>query len=316
MEIVLPDGSKKTLDAGATVADVAASIGAGLAKAALAGKIDGKLVDLTTMPDALTVGTLYQLSYTPANVSEGDPARGNTYVVSFTLKEYTTGETKPTPANPDDTGVSKVLDTDDHAAFMVGDDKGMFRPNDSITRAEVAQMFYRLLRDRNVAITKTFGDVKENAWYATAVGVLASSGIINGTSETTFEPERAITRAEFTAICTRFAKASSGSVSFTDVPETHWAYSSISTAVSYGWILGDGTGKFNPDAKITRTEAAAIVNRVLGRLGDSAAIKAGVGKRFPDVSESFWGLIDVVEATTNHGYRFDASRQNEIWTQL
>ncbi len=47
MEIVLPDGSKKTLDAGATVADVAASIGAGLAKAALAGKIDGKLVDLT-----------------------------------------------------------------------------------------------------------------------------------------------------------------------------------------------------------------------------------------------------------------------------
>ena len=275
-----------------------------------------KLVDLTTTPDALTVGTLYQLSYTPANVSEGDPARGNTYVVSFTLKEYTTGETKPMPANPDDTGVSKVLDTDDHAAFMVGDDKGMFRPNDSITRAEVAQMFYRLLRDRNVAITKTFGDVKENAWYATAVGVLASSGIINGTSETTFEPERAITRAEFTAICTRFAKASSGSVSFTDVPETHWAYSSISTAVSYGWILGDGTGKFNPDAKITRTEAAAIVNRVLGRLGDSAAIKAGVGKRFPDVSESFWGLIDVVEATTNHGYRFDAGRQNEIWTQL
>ena len=48
MEIVLPDGSKKTLDAGATIADVAASIGAGLAKAALAGKIDGKLVDLTT----------------------------------------------------------------------------------------------------------------------------------------------------------------------------------------------------------------------------------------------------------------------------
>ena len=56
MEIVLPDGSKKTLDAGATVADVAASIGAGLAKAALAGKIDGELVDLTaTVHDAAAV---------------------------------------------------------------------------------------------------------------------------------------------------------------------------------------------------------------------------------------------------------------------
>ena len=56
MEIVLPDGSKKTLDAGATVADVAASIGAGLAKAALAGKIDGELVDLTaTVHDGAAV---------------------------------------------------------------------------------------------------------------------------------------------------------------------------------------------------------------------------------------------------------------------
>ena len=48
MEIKLPDGSVKTLDAGATVQDVAASIGAGLAKAALAGKINGELVDVTT----------------------------------------------------------------------------------------------------------------------------------------------------------------------------------------------------------------------------------------------------------------------------
>ncbi len=283
--------------------------------AAVAVDLKNKLVDLTTTPDALTVGTLYQLSYTPANVSVGDPARGNTYVVSFTLKEYTTGETKLTPASPDETGVAKLLNTDEHKLFMIGDDKGMFRPGDSITRAEVAQMFYRLLRDQNVAITKTFADVKENAWYATAVGVLASSGIINGTSETTFEPSRAITRAEFTAICTRFAKAASGSVSFTDVSVNHWAYGAISTAVSYGWVRGDGTGKFNPDAKITRAEAAVIVNRVLGRLGDSAAIKAGEGKRFPDVSESFWGFIDIVEATTDHDYRFDASRQNETWTK-
>jgi len=46
MEIVLPDGSKKTLEAGATVADVAASIGAGLVRAALGGKIDGGVAPL------------------------------------------------------------------------------------------------------------------------------------------------------------------------------------------------------------------------------------------------------------------------------
>ena len=56
MNIALPDGSVKELAAGATVADVAASIGAGLAKAALAGKVDGTLVDLTaTVTDGVTV---------------------------------------------------------------------------------------------------------------------------------------------------------------------------------------------------------------------------------------------------------------------
>ena len=46
MEIILPDGSRKELESGATVGDVAASIGAGLAKAALAGIVDGVAVDL------------------------------------------------------------------------------------------------------------------------------------------------------------------------------------------------------------------------------------------------------------------------------
>ena len=56
MNIALPDGSVKELAAGATVADVAASIGAGLAKAALAGKVDGTLVDLAaTVTDGATV---------------------------------------------------------------------------------------------------------------------------------------------------------------------------------------------------------------------------------------------------------------------
>ena len=56
MEIILPDGSKKTLEEGATVYDVAASIGTSLAKAALAGKVNGELVDVTApVTDGATV---------------------------------------------------------------------------------------------------------------------------------------------------------------------------------------------------------------------------------------------------------------------
>ena len=56
MEIILPDGSKKILEEGATVYDVAASIGTSLAKAALAGKINGELVDVTAqVTDGATI---------------------------------------------------------------------------------------------------------------------------------------------------------------------------------------------------------------------------------------------------------------------
>ena len=69
-----------------------------------------------------------------------------------------------------------------------------------MTRAEVAQMFYNLLLDQDVEITKTFDDVPANAWYAKAVNTLASLDIISGVGDNKFEPERSITRVEFTAM--------------------------------------------------------------------------------------------------------------------
>lgn len=63
MKVVLPDGSSKELEAGSTVGDVAASIGAGLAKAALGGKINGDFADLTTVvPDGSTVEIITEKS--------------------------------------------------------------------------------------------------------------------------------------------------------------------------------------------------------------------------------------------------------------
>ena len=215
--------------------------------------------------------------------------------------------------SPAESGVAELLNVEDHTAFMVGDNKGNFRPNDSITRAEVAQIFYRLLKDQNVQSTKKFDDVADNAWYAPAVNTLASMGILNGTSETTFEPNRSITRAEFAAISTRFAKLPSASVSFTDVPAGYWAYDNIAAAAAFGWCVGNGRGQFNPRSAITRTETAAIVNRMLGRLADFDAIDAGAGRRFPDVSKTFWGFYDIVEATTAHEYTFDSELLHEKW---
>lgn len=57
-----------------------------------------------------------------------------------------------------------------------------------MTRAEVAQMFYNLLLDQDVEITKTFDDVPANAWYTKAVNTLASLDIISGVGDNKFEP--------------------------------------------------------------------------------------------------------------------------------
>lgn len=216
-------------------------------------------------------------------------------------------------ASATETGVAALLNVEQHVPYMVGNEKGEFCPNASVTRAEVAQMFYRLLKDQNVTVTKSFDDVKSGAWYATAVNTLASLGIVDGTGAASFEPNRAITRAEFTAICTRFAKAADGSVSFTDVSKDFWAYSNIATAVQYGWVVGDGTGRFNPNANITRAEAATIVNRMMERFGDFDAIDAGATKSFPDVSKSFWGYYDIAEASSSHDHSFDQEKLHESW---
>ena len=225
----------------------------------------------------------------------------------------------PTPAkvaSPQETGVADWLITDDHIAYLSGyDSDGVktIRPTGNITRAEVAMIFYRLLLDKNPAAEKNFTDVKDGAWYATAVRVLASKGIISGYAGGDFRPNDQITRAEFAAIATRFAKAVGGKVDFVDVKTGHWAYSNIATAAKYGWVNGYSDGSFAPSGKITRAEVATIVNHMLGRVADEAYIKANPGKiaNFTDLQSGKWYYLDMVEAANAHS--FETLNGAEAW---
>ena len=176
----------------------------------------------------------------------------------------------PTPAlqfaDPSVSGVSSYLNTEDGFAYMIGDENGNFNPEMTMTRAQMSQIFYNLLLNKTVTggILK-FRDVAEDAWYATAVNTLAALGIVKGIGNQTFEPDREITRAEFVAMCARFARISYYEVKFNDVPETHWGAKEIAAAASYGWIEADEDGNFGPAEIITRAEACVIMNRVLGR---------------------------------------------------
>ena len=111
------------------------------------------------------------------------------------------------PEDPDDTGVSDLLNTKDHDQYLFGYPDGTFGPGLNMTRAEAAQMFYNLLVDQDVTAKPVFDDVPEEAWYAEPVNVMAKLGIVEGVGDDKFEPNREITRAEFTAMAMRFAEA-------------------------------------------------------------------------------------------------------------
>ena len=226
------------------------------------------------------------------------------------------------PADPDDTGVSDWLNTKDHDVYLHGyqDGSNTFKPNGNMTRGEVACMFYNLLLDKSMGDTPvTFEDVPEGAFYAEPIRVLASRGILFGTSPTTFAPDRPITRAEFTAIAMRFSKGDlSGENIFVDVPEGAWYHDVIVGSIKYGWIYGyqDGSHRFGPDDTITRAEATCIANRMLGRLPDGAYIAEHKDelKLFADVTEEHFAWRDIIEATNAHDYVKDGGYED--WTSL
>lgn len=220
------------------------------------------------------------------------------------------------PADPAKTGVSALLDTVSHKAYLHGYSETWFGPESSLTRAQAAQLFYSLLRDRAVPTTVTFSDVPADAWYADAVSALASLGIVSGIGDGRFVPDRPITRAEFLSIAVRFAKPAAGTTEpFSDVHEHDWFYGAVTTAFTYGWIQGNADGTFSPGQLVTRAQAAVIVNRMLGRRADQAFLSSHEElQTFRDVPPSHWAYFDICEAVNSHTY--SKTGQAEHWEAL
>jgi len=185
----------------------------------------------------------------------------------------------------------------EHIAYISGYDDGMFRPNADISRAEAAMLIYKLIDepDKEAAYSGSFEDVPEGAWYDQAVSYLQSYGIVTGDGAGHFRPLENITRAEFTAILSKFAALTTdGSLPFSDVETGNWAYATILNAYSKGWISGYTDGTFRPTDNISRAEAVSMTNKLIGR---EAITSAGAGdKTFYDVTSSHWGWAIILAA--------------------
>jgi len=254
--------------------------------------------------------------------SETDPAK-------------TTG--KPVLVNPKTFKITKdktfyaVYEVDghtaiDHSHYVIGYPDGTFRPNNNIDRASVATIIARACLDGFVEGTDygnpgQYTDV-EGHWAASAIAFCTKNGVFTGYDDGTFQPNKSITRQEFTLVVARLAgmKSNQG-LPFKDSAEVSpWAADGVYTAFVSGWVNGYEDNTFRPHNNITRAEAVKIFNGFLGRGVDAEGLSgmkeyvhSGVASNntgnghdeymtWPDVTKSNWAYYEIIEAANDHTF--------------
>ena len=260
--------------------------------------------------DGKSVGAVS--TYTFENVVDN-----HTIHATFARKHTPTPST-PTVEIPDDDALG--LNTTDHFAYIVGYGNGEVRPQNNITRAEVATIFFRLLtddvRDENLTKTNRYSDVAATSWYNTAVSTMTKAGIVDGYPNGTFRPDAPITRAEMAKIISLFAKLDKSESRFSDIAG-HWAEAYIRLAAGNGWIAGYPDGTFGPQRNITRAETMTLVNRVLNRQPETEDdLLPNMTVWTDNANPKAWYYLAVQEATNSHYYEFKTNSQYEKWTEL
>lgn len=215
----------------------------------------------------------------------------------------------------------EVLNKEIHFNYVIGYTDGTIRPNNDISRAEVATIFFRLLTDEARTqydkTTSSFSDIKDGAWCCRAVSTLTNMGIIKGYTDGTFQPNKSITRAELATIIARFAKLDVNTKTFSDI-NGHWAQKNIELAAGNGWINGYEDGTFRPNNNITRAETFAMINRVLDRQTESVSdlLPTSEMNMWSDnMDADAWYYKDVQEATNYHKCNRVGDSVYEKWTE-
>ena len=286
----------------------------------------------------LPAGALYTIQetttgYTVAKTGDtGTLSGGQTAKAHFTNTKSGSGENpKPNPEpapEPGDggNGGTPALNRRDHYAYIIGYPDGDVHPQGNITRAEVATIFFRLLRDpvrtQYWSQTNSYSDVPASKWYNNAISTLSNMGIICGYPDGSFRPDAPITRAELTKIAAGFFSdprvAATYDGRFSDVHGAEWYISYLMTALEEGLIEGYPDGSFRPNRPITRAETCTIVNRTLGRKPEKDHLLPESDMiNWPDnINRNIWYYAQMQEATNSHDYRWTSvySEVCEQWT--
>ncbi|MBU5211648.1 S-layer homology domain-containing protein [Heyndrickxia oleronia] len=181
-----------------------------------------------------------------------------------------------------------AIDALAEAGILNGYENGTFKPENKVTRGEVAKVI-TLIRHLEEGTKTPFKDVKDGYWSTQYINSLYAAKLVNGYEDGTFKPEGNVTRAEFAKLVVDAygLTLTNAATPFTDVKAGNWATPYIQTAYANGLIKGVTASKFDPSAPIKRGDLAILLHRADSKFGDV------IGNNFPGVE-----LVKATNTTT------------------
>ncbi len=212
--------------------------------------------------------------------------------------------------------VSGKTDTSDVIVFLVGDEPNplglvefyepyvfgypdqSFRPKNSVTRAEVATMFAKILAlNVDYAGEQQFSDVLPETWYYNYVQAIRRTNIFVGDTSGNFRPNEAITRAEMATVFGKFweyleTPVKRDSVDIVDVDSSHWASAYIYMMYNSGIVTGFPDGTYKPNDPTLREQVVGMINTLIARPEFEAPLS-----KFTDIDNSHWAFGNIEAAS-------------------
>jgi hypothetical protein len=184
-----------------------------------------------------------------------------------------------------------------HYRYILGYPDKEFKPEGSLTRAELAAIVARLTENEDVNYPLTYNDIRKGHWATNYIGIATKNNYFSGYEDGSFRPDAPVTRGELASVMARFLKLEVSASATTHFKDTtgHWAADTIEALYNGKFLTGYPDGSFKPTKNIVRVEAVTMINRMLYR-----GPLQGLAQQFPDMPQSHWGFGDVQEATISH----------------
>lgn len=201
---------------------------------------------------------------TPEPTPTPDNEDDDTTPVSRPSRPSRPAVSKPKPTAPAPALVcgNAVLDTS-RSVVLQGYGDGLLHLEDSLTRAQMATILYRLLEEKSIAAYETaeaaFTDVPADMWCSRYVSTIAKAGIVAGVGNGCFYPNDKLTWAQILTVLSRFTEPKACALQH--IQYDGWAVEAVQTAVALGWI--EDSADFAPNAIVSRGDFMQLVNGVL-----------------------------------------------------